>query len=80
MGETLTLERLHSAYDTLYRFPQEPHWYLCHPDDLARLRAVHAPERWGTCPMIYASAAAEPGKVLQVAHKVDAAWLWPWQR
>jgi hypothetical protein len=76
----LTVDRLYEAYDTLYRFPQETHWYICHPDDLDRLRAVHAPERWGTCPMIHAHSSAEPGKVLQIKYQTDPAWQWPWQR
>lgn len=80
MGGTLTIGRLHEAYDRPYRFPHEPHVYFCHPDDLDHLRGVHNPERWGTCPMIYAIDAVAPGKVVQVANKVDPKWLWPWQR
>ena len=80
MSGTLTIERLYEAYDNVYRFPQETHWYLCHPDDLDRLRATWGEERWGTCPMMRAHSMAEPGKVLKIKYTVELEWLWPWQK
>ena len=80
MGEALTIDIFNEVRDRLYRFPQETHWYLCHPDDLARLRETFAPVRWGTCPIIEASEYLTPGKVLEIAYNTDPKWLWPWQR
>lgn len=79
-GETLTLDVMLQAYDRLWDLPDEPHWYLCHPDDLARLRSHFAEERWGTCPLIRARSFMQPGKVYQIKHNVDRPWQWPWQR
>lgn len=67
----LTLDIMLAAYDNVWRFPDEPAWYLCHPDDLAALRAAYATEQWGTCPLIRASEFAQRGKAFRLAHKVE---------
>lgn len=79
-GTVLTLDKMMAAYDQAWHFPQEEHFYLCHPDQLAQLREQFSEERWGTCPTIRAHSMMERGKVLEIKHNVDPAWQWHWQR
>lgn len=78
----LTIDVLMEAYDRVWDIPDEPHWYLCHPAQLERLRAELGRDYPGkhTCPLIRAHSACAPDKVLQIKHRVEPEWQWPWQR
>lgn len=77
-----TLDMLGEVYDQLWDIPPEPHWYLCHPDDLAWVRALVGRDSPGkhTCPIVRAHKACEQGKMVRLAIDRDEAWMWPWQR
>lgn len=65
---TLTMEAMLLAYDAAWNIPDEPYWYLCHPDDLERVRAAAGTAAPGkhTCPIVRASDWCPPGKMLRL--------------
>lgn len=75
-SDRLTLDDLYRAHDRVVYTP-EPCWYLCHPDDLAAVRATVGQAAAGkhTCPLVRASKACPPGKIVQIA--IDYDLLWP---
>lgn len=72
MSGTLTMDVFLEAYDRLYAFPEEPAWFLCHPDDLAVVRSAFSEIRWGTCPLIRSSESCPAGKVTRVPNVFPA--------
>lgn len=78
----LTLDMLGAAYDQLWDLPPEPYWFLCHPDDLAWVRALVGRDAPGkhTCPIVRAHKACAVGTLVRFAIDHDEAWRWPWQR
>lgn len=78
----LTLDMLGEVYDQLWDIPPEPHWYLCHPDDLAWVRALVGRDAPGkhTCPIVRAHKVCEVGKMVRLAVDHDESWMWRWQR
>lgn len=78
----LTMDMLGEAYDLLWDIPPEPYWFLCHPDDLAWVRALVGRESPGkhTCPIVRARKECPPGQVMRFTIDHDEAWMWPWQR
>lgn len=65
---TLTMEDLYRAYDAAWDIPDEPYWYLCHPDNLEWARSVVGADAPGkhTCPIVRASDWCPPGKMIRV--------------
>jgi hypothetical protein len=77
----LTLDELYRAQDRVL-YPPEPYWYLCHPDDLTRMREVLGQDRPDkhTCPIVRPRRECPPGKLIRIRIDYDLLWPWPWQR
>jgi hypothetical protein len=82
MGGTLTLETMLDAYDRVWDIPEEPYWFLCHPDDATGVRATVGADAPGkhTCPLVRVSRFATPGRASRISHRVDPQWPWGWRR